>query len=150
MKKQTIALALAAIMASGSAMAWQGGNDGNHCGSRGYHKGMSDHHGKAMMEREYTADEIRTLMEARLLQRGNDNVEVGKVTATDEGYTVTIVTKNKKDLVRELELGKNGIPLKKLKMWEERQARKQADGKPLAASYLYQMIPPTVAEKLQS
>ena len=84
---------------------------------RRHHKGMSGRRGNAMTGgREYTADEIRTLMEARLLQHSNDDFEVGEVTATKEGYTVTIVTRDKKTLFREIELDKNGVPLKNSSM----------------------------------
>ena len=82
-----------------------------------HHKGMSGRRGNAMTgRREYTADEIRTLMEARLLQHSNDEFEVGEVTATKEGYTVTIVTRDKKTLFRKIELDKNGVPLKNSSM----------------------------------
>lgn len=82
-----------------------------------HHRGMPGPRGNARTGgREYTVDEIRTLVEARLLQHSNEDLEIGKVTTTKEGYTVTIVTRDKKTLFREIALDKNGVPLKNSSM----------------------------------
>ena len=98
-------------------------------GKRGEHgrHGMKGLKLKEHMSRSYTADQIRTLNEARLIRMGNPNVKVGQVTPTANGYKVTIVTKEN-SLVEELDLAKNGMPLerynmmkKKMDNWEKRQ-----------------------------
>ena len=64
---------------------------------------------KEMFEREFNADQIRTLMEARLLMKGNDNLKVGQISKDGDGFTVAIVTQDN-SLVDELELAANGMP----------------------------------------
>ncbi len=64
---------------------------------------------KEMLKREFSAEEIRTLVEARLLIKGNENLKVGKISDTKGGYTVAIVTQDN-SLVKELELASNGMP----------------------------------------
>lgn len=123
MKTSTlIATTLAIALSASSAMAdgqQQGKNNSSHgdCsqGSGMYHSkdgGKRGHDGSdcAMSwqkDRSYSANEIKTLMEARLIRKGNPNIKVGKVTATDTGYKVTIVTKDN-SLVEELDLSKSG------------------------------------------
>lgn len=144
MKKKTlIATALVAVFSASSAFAWMHNDDGNNDGkgfgscSSGQRMGhfQKSGHGKPGMgmksqkmqeflNRSYTADEIRTLNEARLIHQGNPNVKVGKVTSTSDGYKVTIVTKDN-SLVKELELAKNGMPLERYNRMKERMAAKE-------------------------
>ena len=67
----------------------------------------------ANVDRNLTAEDIRTLAEARMIMRGNDNLKVGEVTkASDDTYKVTIVTKDD-SLVREVEVSrKTGFPVR--------------------------------------
>lgn len=74
---------------------------------------------KEMFEREFTADQIRTLMEARLLMKGNDNLKVGQISKDGDGFTVAIVTQDN-SLVDELELAANGIPKEKYERIQKR------------------------------
>ncbi len=136
MKRHTLAItALVTALSTASAFAWQGdnkgdsGNSGNngsrfqHCETSmgsgnynhmgGWHGNKTMKRGKAL-DRSYTAEEIKTLSEARLIRRGNPNIKVGKVTPTKDGYKVTIVTKDN-SLVKELDLAKNGMPLEHYK-----------------------------------
>ena len=62
-----------------------------------------------MLEREFNADQIRTLMEARLLMKGNENLKVGPISKGRDGFIVTIVTQDD-SLVDELEVAANGMP----------------------------------------
>lgn len=97
-------------------------------GARGHgHKGPRGQIGHKVMEREFSADEITTLTQAKLIMRGNPNVKVGTVSNTDTGYTVTIVTQDD-SLVEKREVAKNGLPLaqfekmqKRMEMRKERQ-----------------------------
>ncbi|AMO54861.1 hypothetical protein [Endozoicomonas montiporae] len=92
-------------------------------GQRG-HKGPRGQAGHKMMAREFTADQIETLTEAKLIMRGNDNLKLGKVTSTDNGYNVTIVTQDN-SLVEEQQLAKNGMPLDRFEKIQKRiEARK--------------------------
>lgn len=81
--------------------------------------------GKNWIEREFTADQIRTLNEARLIMKGNPNLQVGKVTATKTGYELTIVTKDN-SLVETQQLAKNGMPLEAYEKIKERIAKREA------------------------
>ncbi len=142
-KTALIAASLAAALSTSSAFAWWGDDDSktssHHSGCSGEFRmghGQGGHHGRhgmkgpkmiERMNRSYTAQEIRTLSEARLIQRGNPNIKVGEVIPTSNGYKVTIVTKDN-SLVEERELAKNGMPLdrynmmkKKIDNWEKRQ-----------------------------
>ena len=106
------------------------------CGRRGgEHKNRGGEHrmegrfdGKNL-EREFTADEIRTLTSAKLIRKGNPNIKVGEVKSTGNGYSVTIVTKDN-SLVEELSLAKNGMDLdfyqKIQKRMEEKKQRREA------------------------
>lgn len=118
--------ALVAAISAGSAFAMPGGKD---CG-RGF-----GHHGgpfkgqhmdpEEMLARELTTEQVRTLMEARLIMKGNDNLKVGKVSSTRSGFEVSIVTRDD-SLVEELELAKNGMPLKKYERLQERLEKRNA------------------------
>ncbi len=121
------------LTAAGSAIAW-GGHGGNEDGhqkrgtqNENHHKGMGyggcglrggiDH--QEMVNRELSADDIQTLAEARLIMLGNDNLKVGPVKTTEDGYSVSIVTEKSGDLVRTLELAKNGMPMRMMERLEE-------------------------------
>ncbi|PJE78451.1 hypothetical protein CI610_02612 [invertebrate metagenome] len=107
-----------AFAGSGNYYGGNGNNDSHHCqrmGSGYHHQGM--HRGNYMgnqkdFDRSYTADEIRTLSEARLIRQGNPNLKVGKVVPTESGYKVTIVTKDN-SLVEERKIAKNGMSLER-------------------------------------
>jgi hypothetical protein len=132
MKNKLLVSALvSALLASGTALALDSGKDGRkNCDHRGPGSELRrDHHGfgpgkmdrKEMLQRKFSADEVRTLVSARLLMRGNDNLQVGEIKATDNGYDVQIVTKDN-SLVEELQLAPNAMPLK---MYEKIQERLQ-------------------------
>ncbi len=132
-KTTLIATALVTVFSASSAFAWWGegdkGHNNNNCGGenrsshyeKGKHgkRGMKGMHVKEQMDRSYSADEIRTLNEARLIMQGNPNVKVGNVTSTKDGYKVTIVTKDD-SLVKEVELAKNGMQLERYNLIKER------------------------------
>lgn len=59
-----------------------------------------------------TKEQIETLMEARLIRRGNPNVKLGEVQEVGENFAVTIVTQDNA-LVRELTLNPTGWPVKR-------------------------------------
>lgn len=137
-RKTQLAIAMMTTITASSAFAWWGEGDSSHkdhgeryeqreCG-KGKH-GMRGEHGrkymKKHMDREFTADEIHTLTSARLIMRGNPNVKVGEVKATDTGYNVTIVTKEN-SLVKELNLAKNGMPLERFEKISERIQKQEA------------------------
>lgn len=66
--------------------------------------------GLAPMARDLdlTAEQVRTLMSARLIMQGNDRLKVGQITEKDaETYLVQIVTVDD-SLVREVEFDRNG------------------------------------------
>ncbi|MCB2099528.1 MAG: hypothetical protein KDE22_01570 [Rhodobacterales bacterium] len=97
------------------------GYDDDDRGKRGFNRGGWDRDdrrggpGPRMFrgDRDFTADEVRTLAEARMIMRGNPNLKVGTVTKKDDDtYTVTIVTKDD-SLVREYEVSKKtGFPVR--------------------------------------
>lgn len=59
---------------------------------------------------DLSADELRTVMQARLIMHGNDNLKIGEIAAKDENtYSVQLIT-NDGSLVRELEVDKNTGP----------------------------------------
>ena len=114
-------------------MKWgeHGKKKGEHRKMKGEHKKGCSHRGGKhgafgkYMEREYSAEDIRTLTQAKLIKRGNPNIKVGEVKAIDNGYSVTIVTQDD-SLVREFELAKNGMPLEK---FQRIQKRMEASGR---------------------
>ncbi|GAB3093157.1 hypothetical protein G8770_06175 [Aestuariicella hydrocarbonica] len=128
-KALIMASVLTASLSTGYALA--GGHKDGDC-ERGYKSGMMKHHGdfggrmghQDMMAREFTADQVRTLTEARLIMEGNPNIKVGKVTSTKTGYTVTIVTQDN-SLVEEKEVAKNGMPLKMYEKMQERMKQRE-------------------------
>ena len=74
--------------------------------------GMGKHMGKGMgynMDRalDLSADEVKTLIEARMIMHGNDRLKVGKVSQKDDQtYLVDIVTVDD-SLVRQIEVDKD-------------------------------------------
>ena len=140
MKKTTlVATALVTVFTASSAFAWWGeGHREEYRDGKGgcsyEHRDKSGHHGKGMrgakfqehMNRELSAGEIRTLQEARLIYMNNPNITVGDVVSTDQGYKVTIVTKENKSLVEEFELAKNGMRLERYEAVQKRiEAKKE-------------------------
>lgn len=130
-KSLIIASLLAATLSSGYALAGKDRGDRDGC-DRGPHSTMMKHSGmmgermggKNMMEREFTADQIRTLNEARLILKDNPNLKVGKVSSTKTGYSVTIVTQDN-SLVETKELAKNGMPLDMYEKMQERLEKRE-------------------------
>ena len=125
MKKSTIVIAslLTASLASGFALAEKGKRDGD-CEQRwdkARHHEFGGPHMKRgeFMQREFNADEIRTLAEARLLMQGNENLKVGDIKKTETGYSVAIVT-NDGSLVEEREVARNGMPIEMYQRMQER------------------------------
>ena len=76
------------------------------------------------MARELSADQIQTLAEARLIMMGNENLKVGTIKTTEDGYSVSVVTTKSGDLVRTMELAKNGLPMQMVLRMEEREERR--------------------------
>lgn len=107
--------------------------DFGHRGHKGGHKDRHDFKGgfergadrKALFERQFSADEIRTLTSARLLMQGNDNLKVGDIETTDKGFNVSIVTKDN-SLVEELALAPNAMPLDKYERIQQRMQEREA------------------------
>ena len=114
-------------MASLAAFAGWGEHDGNGEGYGG-HQGqmmgsnmeshmrgqmggkMGGHMGGTDRALDLSADEVRTLIEARMIMRGNDRLKVGKITQKDDQtYLVDIVTVDD-SLVRQIEVDKNNGP----------------------------------------
>ena len=97
--------------ASHSGMMGGGHNGGHmdkHMGSGMMGSGMMGMMGgnKGRML-DLTADEVGTLIKARLIMHGNDRLKVGKVAVKDDQtYLVDIVTVDD-SLVRQIEVGKN-------------------------------------------
>lgn len=125
-KSLIIASLLAATLSSGAVLADSDYDRKSGYDKKGQHSHM--HHarkgGKEMMNREFTADQIRTLNEARLIMQDNPNLKVGKVTSTKTGYDVTIVTKDD-SLVETKQLAKNGMSLKAYEQAQERIAKRE-------------------------
>lgn len=100
------------------------------CHGRGKHHGEMGPMGfgggpKEMLAREFTPEQIRTLMEARLLMKDNPNVQVGDIKATKDGYSVSIVTRDK-SLVETLDIARNGLPKDMSDRMQARMEEKQA------------------------
>ena len=141
-RKTSIAFIAAGLIASTSALAWFGekqDSEGHeyrseHCMKDGKHHGYKmGKRGRAdykMMERELSADQIGTLTKAKLIMRGNENLKLGTVTSTEKGYSVTIVTQDN-SLVKEQQLAKNGMPLKKFERLQKRLEARKARGSTL-------------------
>ena len=106
MKKKTlIATAFVSLMSASVAFAGWGGPMGF---NSGFHGGRLMKH----MDRALTADQVRTLQEARLIFKNNTNLKVGEITKTDTGFTAAIVTKDN-SLVEEKTLAQNGMDQKR-------------------------------------
>ncbi len=77
-------------------------------------KGNRQFGGRQQKDLNLSADQAKTLMQARLIMRGNDRLKVGKVTEKDDtSYLVQIVTVDD-SLVREVEIDRNtGRPVGK-------------------------------------
>ncbi|MYM64728.1 hypothetical protein [Pseudomaricurvus sp. HS19] len=128
-RKLLLSTLLAATVASAGALAFDGDTKGRgDCDGKGPKHEMREHGGfkggkhmdrRAMMERKFNADQINTLVSARLLMQGNENIKVGKVTPTDSGFNVTVVTQDN-SLVEELQLAPNGMPLEKFERMQQR------------------------------
>ena len=124
MKKSTKMAIIATTLLAGAgtygAVAYADGREG--CAwKKGGHHSMMRGGGMGFFgmgpgeDRNFSADEIRTLAEAFLLMRGNENLKVGEITPTEnESYMVRIVTQDD-SLVREVEVSKkNGRPMHKM------------------------------------
>lgn len=131
-KKTSIAFIAASLIATTSAFAWYGEateKEGREHKAEQRMKGgkqRADMAGKVAkhMDREFSADEVRTLSEARLIMKGNPNVRVDEVKPTDAGYSVTIVTQDN-SLVKELNLAKNGMPLERYEALQKHMEMRQ-------------------------
>ena len=100
-------------------------------GCEGGHRGPGHHAGflgkvspEELLSREFNAAEIRTLMEARLLMRGNENLKVGAISPKKSGYTVAIVTQDD-SIVKELDLAANGMPKKHFERMKKRLEKRE-------------------------
>ncbi len=84
-----------------------GQGSGNGMGSH-MEGGKGSHMGKGMGGKmNLSAEEVKTLVEAKLIMRGNDRLKVGKVNQKDDQtYVVDIVTVDD-SLVRQIEVDKN-------------------------------------------
>lgn len=123
-RKTVIAALIAstALLGAGSAMAGKHGHyfdddSGEYrkqCDRRGGHGGKHGFHkGKMNRDLELTAEEAKTLVSARLIQRGNDRLKVGQVKeGDDDTWLVDIVTVDD-SLVRTVTLSsKTGHPVR--------------------------------------
>lgn len=113
---------LTAVASRGNDGEGYGGQHGQMMGQgsgmmmgQGSGYGMGKHMGKGMgynMNRalDLSADEVKTLIEARMIMHGNDRLKVGKVSQKDDQtYLVDIVTVDD-SLVRQIEVDKdNGL-----------------------------------------
>lgn len=95
------------VMGINTANAERVDNKGYNPGSYRYQKNSDACH---RIERDLSKKEIRILSEAKLIRRGNPNIEVGKIEKTRNGYTVSIITKKHSDLVKNIYLTDNGLP----------------------------------------
>ncbi|GAA4902109.1 hypothetical protein GCM10023333_40220 [Ferrimonas pelagia] len=100
-------------------------------GERGKHqmKGKRGHDRAQMQQRfdrEFSQEEIQTLAEARLIMKGNDNLQIGAVEPTAEGYTISIVTKAEGALVETREVARNGMPMERYTKALEHKAKREA------------------------
>lgn len=112
----TIIVAATGLTALGASAGWgdyRGNCDRAEMGDR--HTMMMKRMKKSglMADRDLnlTSDEARTLVEARLIMRGNDRLKVGQVSEKDEEtYLIDIVTVDD-SLVRQIEVDRdNGLP----------------------------------------
>ena len=126
MKKKTlIATAFVSLMSASVAFAAWGGPEKG----MGFDGGFRGDKLMEHMDRTLTADQVRTLQEARLIFKDNTNLKVGDVKKTDTGFTVTIVTKDN-SLVEEKTLAQNGMDQKRYSKMKQRMDKmKDSDGK---------------------
>jgi len=109
-------VAVAGLAAVGATASW--GEGRGHCQGaegRGGHATMMKHMGKhgrfANRDLDLTAEEAKTLVEARLIMRGNDRLKVGQVTQKDEDTYLVEVTTLDDSLVRQIEIDRDsGFP----------------------------------------
>lgn len=114
MKKLTKITALTLIMAASGVAATAAYADrdrfeskSSHC-AHSEHKGSSGkmHHHRAEKDLNLSADQAKTLVEARLIMRGNERLKAGKVSKKDDKtYLVQVVTVDD-SLVREVEVNR--------------------------------------------
>lgn len=118
--KTTVITATALVIGSTALVASADWDDfGKRCdGHRGKHSMMMDRFGgpggpDRFMDRDLdlSANEAKTLVQARLIMRGNERLKVGEVSQKDEEtYLVDIVTVDD-SLVRQIEVDKDsGLP----------------------------------------
>lgn len=107
-KYSAIAMVATVIGAGAVNAAW--GERGQGFGGCDRQAGMMQKGGKGMgrdRDLNLTAEQVRTLAEARLIMRGNDRLKVGEVVQKDDQtYTVQIVTVDG-SLVREFDVDKD-------------------------------------------
>ena len=127
-KKLILVSALVAALTAGTVYAERGNKDcGREFNRWGPSAGMMGHkhNPEEMLERELSKDQVRTLVEARLIMKGNENLKVGKVSSNRDGFTVDIVTRDD-SLVKELSLAKNGMPLEMFEHIQQRIEKRNA------------------------
>ena len=140
--KTTALLTIALVTVFTTSSAFAGRDDGHRREYRGkgaYKSGLCESYGKGMRDggmqgakfyRELSAEEVKTLQKARLIYMNNPNIIIDDVVATDEGYKVTIVTKENRSLVEEFEVARNGMRLEHHEAMQKRiEARKAARSK---------------------
>ena len=112
----SVVVAAAGFATVGASANWN--ENRRHCDrseQRGGPDAMMKHKGQrgpvADRELDLTAEEAKTLVEARLIMDGNDRLKIGQVTEKDqETYLVDIVTLDN-SLVRQVEVDRdNGLP----------------------------------------
>lgn len=109
-------IAAAGLAAVGASAGW--GDGRGHCGqgdSRGTPSTMMGRMCKqgrfADRDLDLTADQVRTLVEARLIMRGNDRLKVGNVARKDDDTYLVDVTTVDDSLVRQVEIDReSGFP----------------------------------------
>ena len=91
-------------------------------------------HKKQLKKREFTKSQLETLVSARLIMLGNDNLRPGRIEEDKDGhYRVDIVTQNGSLAFRRV-LGKNSLPV-------------GLDGKPKAFGMGLQMLAPSQGQR---
>lgn len=129
-KKLVLVSALVAALTAGTVYAERGNKDcGRELNKWGPSAGVMGHkhNPEEILERELSKDQIRTLVEARLIMKGNENLKVGKVSSSRGGFKVDIVTRDD-SLVKELALAKNGMPLKMFEHIQQRVENRKDKG----------------------
>ena len=109
-------ISVAGLAAIGATAGWGDGRGYCEPGEgRGGPAMMMKHMGKhgrfADRDLDLTADEAKTLVEARLIMRGNDRLKVGQVTQKDDDTYLVDVTTVDDSLVRQVEVDRDsGFP----------------------------------------